>query len=68
MSKMKCILITHYRSGFSFFKKAVAKLSDFTIEKGFKAIRNVMWKYDALCTFFLTLIINFQKVTKTNIS
>ena len=46
--KMKCVLITPYRSGFIFFVKAVAKLSDFTVEKGFKAIRNVLSKYDVV--------------------
>ena len=43
---MKCVIITPYRSSLIFLK-AVAKLSDFTVEKGFKAIRNVLSKYDA---------------------
>ena len=33
---------------FQFFIKAVVKLSDFTVEKEFKAIRNVLWKYDVV--------------------
>lgn len=40
ISKMKCLLITPYRSG-QFFVKAVEKLGAFTVEKGFKAIRKV---------------------------
>ena len=31
---------------FQFLGKAVAELSDFTVEKEFKAIQNVLWKYD----------------------
>ena len=37
--KMKGVLMTPYRS---VFVKAVAELGDFTIEKEFKAIRNVL--------------------------
>ena len=40
ISKMKCVLITQIC--FQFFVMAVAKLSDFTVEKEFKAIRNVL--------------------------
>ena len=40
ISKTKCILITQIC--FQFFVKAVAELSDYTVEKEFKAIRNVL--------------------------
>ena len=40
ISKMKCVLITPYRSG-QFFVKAAEKLGDFTVEKRFRAIRMV---------------------------
>ena len=36
---------------FQFFVKTVAKLSEFTVEKGFKAIRNVQRKYAAFFDF-----------------
>ena len=37
----------------SLFVKAVAKLSDFTVEKGFKAIRNVLLKYEVVFFDFI---------------
>ena len=39
---------------FQFFVKAVAKLTDFTVEKEFKAIQKFPWKYDVV---FLDIII-----------
>ena len=38
---------------FQFFVKAVAELSGFTVEKEFKAIRNVLWKYDVVFFDFI---------------
>ena len=39
ISKMKCVLITPYRSG-QFFVKAVEKLGDFTVEKKIQSNSN----------------------------
>ena len=38
---------------FQFFVKAVAVLSDFTVEKEFKAIWNVVWKYEKILFDFI---------------
>ena len=38
---------------FQFFVKAVAKLSDFTVIKEFKTIRNTLWKYDVVLFDFM---------------
>ena len=38
---------------FQFFVKAVAELSGFTVEKEFKAIRNVQWKDDVVFFDFI---------------
>ena len=38
---------------FQFFVKAVAELRDFTVEKEFKAIGNVLWKYDVVFFNFI---------------
>ena len=38
--------------------KAVAKLIDFTVEKGFKAIRNVLSKYDVV--FSILYLVKLQ--------
>ena len=44
--------MTPYRSAFNFVK-TVAELSDFTVEKEFKAVRNILWKYDVVFFDFI---------------
>ena len=53
ISKMKCVLYFPIDLVSFFFVKAVAKLSDFTVEKGFKAIRIVLSKYDVVFFGFI---------------
>ena len=54
---------------FKFFVKTISELSDFTVEKEFKAIRNALWKDDvvffdfifgqtAMYTMYIYILIN----------
>ena len=52
ISKMKWALITLYRC-FQFLGKAVAEVSDFTVETEFKAIQNILWKCDLVFFDFI---------------
>ena len=58
ISKMKRVLITPYRSGLNFFVDAVAKLSNFKVEKEFKANQNVLW--NMMLVFLILSLVKLQ--------
>ena len=38
---------------FQFFLKAIPELRDFTVEREFEAIQNVLWKYDVVFLIYI---------------